>query len=139
MLNRFFVSTCTFNQNIPRLSKETCSSGGLSSQNFPPQYLCSVTEIMHLLMALDIEKATGPDGIAATMLVAAEIAPSLTRLFNLSLTTGCIPHEWKCSNIVPVPKTKALSNAQNYHSCVLLVNLKNMFMPLFTDMQSHII
>ena len=39
-----------------------------------------VTEVTHLLQALDTKKATGPDGIAAVMLkeVATQIAPSIT-------------------------------------------------------------
>ena len=40
--------------------------------------------------------------------VAAEIAPSETRLFNLSLVSGCLPLEWKHSHIVPIPKSDEL-------------------------------
>ncbi len=81
-----------------------------------------MTETKHFLMALNIKKASGPDNIAAPMLkeVAAEIAPSLTRLFNLSLVSGCLPLEWKRSHIVPIPKSDELSNASNYRPISLL-------------------
>ncbi len=71
---------------------------------------------------MNIKKASGPDNIAAPMLkeVAAEIAPSLTRLFNLSLVSGCLPLEWKRSHIVPIPKSDELSNASNYRPISLL-------------------
>ena len=34
---------------------------------------------------------------------AAAIA-SVTKLFNLSISCGCIPHDWKYSLVVPIPK-----------------------------------
>ena len=94
----------------------------LPSSEFPYDLLCSVTEVTHLLQALDTKKATGPDGIAAVMLkeVATQIAPSITRLFNLSLSTGCLPSEWKYSNIVPIPKSNDPTVASNYRPISLL-------------------
>ena len=119
MLNEFFVST--FNHSIPPLTV-SLPAGNLPPKNFPHKLLCSVTETKHLLLALNIKKASGPDNIAASMLkeVAAEIAPSVTRLFNLSLVSGCLPLEWKRSHIVPIPKLDELSNASNYRPISLL-------------------
>ena len=39
------------------------------------------------------------------------IAPSLTKLFNLSLSNGVVPREWKMGRIVPIPKTDSPSNS----------------------------
>ena len=33
------------------------------------------------------------------------VVPNLTRLFNLSITTGCFPESWELARIVPVPKS----------------------------------
>ena len=49
-----------------------------------------VDEVCHLLETLDATKSTGPDKITARVLksVAPNIAPSVTKLFNLSIKTG---------------------------------------------------
>ena len=119
ILNNLFVSN--FNTAIAPLS-ESPEIPILPSSEFPYDLLCSVTEVTHLLQALDTKKATGPDGIAAVMLkeVATQIAPSITRLFNLSLSTGCLPSEWKYSNIVPIPKSNDPTVASNYRPISLL-------------------
>ena len=61
----------------------------------PQELLCATEEVEHILLALDKSKATGPDGISATMLkcTATSIAPSVTWLFNLSIQSGKVPTE----------------------------------------------
>ena len=70
------------------------------------ELLCDEDDVADILANLDTGKATGIDGISARMLKAVSftIAPSLTKLFNLSLSNGTIPSEWKTSRIVPLPK-----------------------------------
>ncbi len=76
----------------------------------------------YLLVALDPTKASGRDGISAKMLksTAYSIAPSLTKLFNLSLTTGSLPSAWKKSSVVPIPKNHNISDPSNYRPISLL-------------------
>ena len=66
-----------------------------------------------MLANLDSSKSTGADDISAKILMlktnACSIAPSLTKLFNLSLTTGTVPTERKIARIVPIPKTNCPS------------------------------
>lgn len=66
--------------------------------------------------------ACGSDQITSKMLKFAGqlISQSLTKLFNFSLTLGEIPAEWKCSNIVPIPKSSETSIASNYRPISLL-------------------
>ena len=75
--------------------------------------LCTVDEIFSLLKSLDVSKANGPDGISARMLkfTAHAIAPSLTRLFNISIRFGRFPTCWKASLVVPVPKSSKPSRS----------------------------
>ena len=56
--------------------------------------------------ALDPNKASGPDNIPARILklTADQIAPSVCRLFNLSLQIGVMPTAWKEANVTPVFK-----------------------------------
>ena len=83
-LNNCFFSC--INKCLPPLSDEdillptspTCSESILIAEE------CVATA----LLKLDISKSTGSDGISARMLkhTALNIAPSLTKLFNLSIT-----------------------------------------------------
>lgn len=65
-------------------------------------------EVAAVLRMLDPKKACGPDGIPSRLLseVANEIAPSLCRLFNMSLAVGVVPAKWKFANITPVFKKR---------------------------------
>ena len=71
-------------------------------------YLCTEDSVFDLLAALDTSKSTGHDEISAKMLkyTAESITPSLTALFNLSISTGVFPSEWKIGRIIPIPKGK---------------------------------
>ena len=63
--------------------------------------------VLLALKALNISKSTGLDGIPAKLLkIASEIiAPSLTCIFNLSLTTGTFVDEWKVARVSPLFKS----------------------------------
>jgi len=63
LLNSFFA-TC-FNTSHPPLSVD--SSNNRDSE-CPDELLCTSEEVEHLLLNLDESKASGPDGISATML-----------------------------------------------------------------------
>ena len=71
------------------------------------QMHCTIPEVEHLLQGLDVTKASGPDKVSAQMLkcTASCIAPSVTKLFNLSIRVGRIPDSWKESMIAPIPKS----------------------------------
>ena len=75
-----------------------------------------------MLAALDTAKASELDGISTRMLkgTAFSIAPSLTNLFNLSLSTGILPSVWKKSMVIPISKNQELSNPCNCHPISLL-------------------
>ena len=51
---------------------------------------------------------------------AASIAPAITALFNLSLKLGQVPHCWKNSRIVPIPKSPAANSPDNFRPISLL-------------------
>ena len=73
-------------------------------------------EVLKCLQKLDVNKASGPDGIPAIVLkhCAAELSPVLTRLFRLSLETGKVPSSWKVANVQPVPKKGSRADPANY-------------------------
>ena len=126
MLKQFF-SRC-FNRSEPPLNTSDIEQMRVHPDLCPPDLLCSEEEIVEFLQALDTNKASGPDGIAAKMLksTASVIAPSLTTLFNYSVMSGVIPDEWKNSNIVPIPKSSNKAQASNYLPISLLSTVSKM-------------
>jgi len=83
MLNKYF-SEC-FNMAQPSLSKNdrvNLKVNGECSVDF----MCTEEEVI----SLDTTKANGPDRISAKMLkeTATSITPSLTKLFNISISSG---------------------------------------------------
>ena len=119
LLNSFFA-TC-FNTSHPPLSDDNLNDYCNSSER-PDDLLCTREEVEHLLLNLDVSKASGPDGISATMLkhTATSIAPSVTALFNLSIQSGQVPAEWKKSRVVPIPKSSDQASPSSYRPISLL-------------------
>jgi len=91
----------------------------------PEQLLCTEEEVLFLLTSLDVTKASGPDGISAHVLkaTAAAITPVVTKLFNLSISTGSFPQVAKLLVVVPVPKSTDHTLPSNYQPISLLVIL----------------
>ena len=67
-------------------------------------YTITETNILKNLKNLKVSKATGADGIPAKMLklFCDIIAPSLTYIFNLSISTGVYVDDWKRARVIPV-------------------------------------
>ena len=57
-----------------------------------------------ILQNIDTSKATGPDGIPGVFLksCAKELAPSFTKLWNISLQAGVFPNSGKMADICPI-------------------------------------
>ena len=118
LLNSFFCSC--FNRSHPPIQHQPTPD--IDSSTCPEELLCTDSEVCEMLAALDVTKSSGPDGISPRMLksTAPCIAPSLTRLFNLSISAGIIPSSWKKSVVVPIPKCQQLSSPCNYRPVSLL-------------------
>ena len=115
-----FFKQC-FNYSIEPLSFADMDTFSTMTQ-CPQEFLCTVDEVRYLLETLDATKSTGPDEIPARILkiVAPNIVPSVTKLFNLSISSGLFPISWKSSNIVAIPKSSEMKNPSNYRLISLL-------------------
>ncbi|XP_068704053.1 uncharacterized protein [Montipora foliosa] len=103
ILNKFFSSV--FNPAStasPTLSAPPSSGVGEKLDSIE----LTASEVREVLLSLDPNKACGPDNIPGSLLknTAAEIAPSLCKIFNLSLSHGVVPVLWKRANVTPVSK-----------------------------------
>ena len=66
----------------------------------------SKNDVFLVLKKLDINKGSGPNDVPLRALheCAAELTPSLTALFNMSMSTCALPDSWKFAFVVPIHK-----------------------------------
>ena len=85
-------------------------------------------EVAALCRSLDERKATGHDGLPAVVLkrCADTLAPSLAKLFNVSLSSGTVPSKFKMVNISPLFKGGDVTVASNYRPVSLLPIISRM-------------
>ncbi len=114
LFNNYFTSTFTIDPKIEVSSPDALP--GQSDNTIIENITLSEADVFSVLYNLDINKAQGPDGIPARLLkeTARQIAPSLTLLFNKSLSTGVLPRDWKLANVVPVYKKDTKEHVENY-------------------------
>ena len=119
LFNEFFASVFSTNLSDP-------SSMVLQGDVVNPDLLMEVSTsnnaVKDILSKLDVNKATGVDGITARILkeCAVELSHPLTLLFNLSFRSGKVPSLWKKANVTPVYKADAKDVVENYRSISLL-------------------
>ena len=84
-------SSSCFNSSYPPLEQHF--QAGTAQKLDIDKLYCTTEEVELLLRNLEVNKASGPDGVSAYMLkyTAASIAPSITRFFNYSLRSGKLP------------------------------------------------
>ena len=93
-------SAC-FNRDIPPVPPTDDAHHTLHFSPCPHELLCTGEEAIYLIMSLDPSKANRPDEILAQMFkgTAHSIAPSLTKLFNITTSLpGVLEKIYCCSN-----------------------------------------
>ena len=62
--------------------------------------------VLKLLQNIKVDKATGPDAIAARVMreTAVDLAPVLTTIFTHSINTESVLEDWKKANVIPIFK-----------------------------------
>ena len=75
-----------------------------------------------------MKKGTGLDGILARFLKdgALVIAPTVTFLVNVSLSTGIVPCHWKMARVVPLYKSGGHASMDNYRPTSILPVMSKM-------------
>jgi hypothetical protein len=86
-------------------------------------------EVLDQLKILNVSKSYGPDGIPPLLLKEAgqSISSSLCKLFNISISSGIFPNEWKTANVHPLFKKGDKHIIQNYRPVSILNILSKIF------------
>ena len=121
--NEFFTGAVS---RLLKTAGPPMNGGQFSSKKFSCErfILQPISEkfILKQLRDLKVKKATGLDGIPARFLKdsATVIAPTVTFLVNLSLSTGSVPDEWRKARVVPLYKSGGRENMDNYRPISIL-------------------
>mgnify|MGYP000465329115 CR=1 FL=1 len=78
--------------------------------------------VFEVLSKLDCSKAIGPDNISNKILYEGRFSLSepLSKLFNISLTSGVFPDGWKLANVISLFKKEDKQILINYQPVSLL-------------------
>ena len=125
LFNKFFTNIrITLANAIKQKCRQSQSPGnpppGVNS-TFKFQEI-QITSVLKNLSKLKTNKSTGLDRITARLLkdAAVVIAPSLTQIFNLSLSSSTFPQIWKNGRVTPIFKSGERSDMTNYRPITVL-------------------
>jgi len=89
----------------------------------------STSHVLKMLKSLKINTATGSDELSARLLkeLAPAVAPNLTKIINISFSSGQFPKLWKEAIVSPIWKKKgSKSDPSNYRPISVLPVLARM-------------
>ena len=83
-----------------------------------PPITCEFVE--NYVLKIPSSKATGADGFSVKLLQAGMLAPSISRLINMSLTSNQFPSRWKIARVTALFKAGEISDLHNYRPISIL-------------------
>ena len=118
LLNIFFQSVFSPNDG----TSESYQGPSVIPAHHLSEIRLTIPEVIKVLEDIDVNKAHGPDNIPGRLLkeTAPEISSPVCRLFNLSLSLGKFPDQWKLANVCPVYKSDDSTLSKNYRPISLL-------------------
>ena len=119
-LNNYFVKTSTINDTDLEVPPVT-----LRTENRLSEVNIDEHEIVKILKMLDINKATGPDGISNRVLreCATVLCYPLCLMFNKLVGNGHFPSCWKVAHVTAIPKTGTAKLAKDFRPISITSNV----------------
>jgi len=100
----------------------------------PPKSVFQFNEIStdfthRQLLNIPLGKSTGLDGVSSRLIrhAAPVIAGPLTHIYNLSLSTGVVPSDWKMAKVTPLHKDGDKNNCNNYRPISVIPSFMKIF------------
>lgn len=105
----------TFSNNIVDINLHSCT--------------LNITDVLNEFDTINNKTCPGPDMISNLFFIQCKfvLAVPLLYLFNLSISSGVFPSEWKISHITPIKKGNDLSNILNYRPISLISIIPKIF------------
>ncbi|XP_060583416.1 uncharacterized protein LOC132739674 [Ruditapes philippinarum] len=102
----------------------------------------TVTEkgVLKILLGHKQHKAACPDKVLTRLLklCAKELAPGMTRIYQLSLDSGTLPADWKTADVSPIFKKGNRSTPSNYRPISLTsISCKILEHIIFSNIMAH--
>ena len=131
-----FSSSTDGNDNLARIALLDYQKAFDHNDHHLPAFRFSnipVENVALTLKNLKVSKSTGLDKIPAKVLKIASsiIAPSLTFIFNLSLSSGIFIDDWKNARVCPVYKGNDRCDMGNYRPISILPIIRKKFFNSF--------
>ena len=84
-----------------------------------PEFTITPPGVEKLLRELKVNKAEGPDGIPSRLLkiLAPQITPGLSFIFDSSLHSGILPQDWKSAIVTPIHKKEIVLKQRITDQC----------------------
>ena len=99
-------------------------------------FYVEISSVLDRLSGIDLNKGPGPDGLTAFFLknCALPLSRPLWLIFNLSLSTGVFPKQWKHSYIKPIFKNCGKRDLiENYRPITLMSLIPKLFESIIAD------
>ncbi|XP_057310678.1 uncharacterized protein LOC130648640 [Hydractinia symbiolongicarpus] len=128
--NDYFASIAdNIRMNIPFTRKHFSSFLKKSTSNSMFLSPTDDLEVLHCISSLDPGKSSGPFSIPAHILtlVKSELSIPLSKLINLSFTTGIFPTNLKTAKTIPIYKKGSKLELTNYRPISLLSNIDKIY------------
>lgn len=114
VLNGYFCSVFTHENLLNMPEASNVFRGGGNEQLI--DITVTEAEVLQKLQLLNVNKSMGADEIHGKLLheVREELTKPLTHLFNLSLSQGIVPQDWRDANVIPLHKKGNRQQPENY-------------------------
>lgn len=110
ILNGYFASVFTREKDFTETTCPTTVQSTLQTVYSSPE------GVFNKIWSTKARSAPGPDGISPRVLreAAHSVAYPLSIIYNLSLSSGVIPEDWRLANVTPIFKKGSKENPGNY-------------------------